>query len=61
MQTSENKNNRERRDWLRWAALCARIALGARSFPALPTASDSTVDETLAMEIFQALYVVPRK
>jgi uncharacterized membrane protein YphA (DoxX/SURF4 family) len=29
MQTSENKNNRERRDWLWWAALCARIALGA--------------------------------
>ena len=29
MQTSENRDNRGRRDWLRWAALCARIALGA--------------------------------
>jgi putative oxidoreductase len=28
-QTSENRKNRGRRDWLRWAALCARIALGA--------------------------------
>src|SRR5437762_1989507 len=29
MQTSENRDNRGRRDWLRWAALYARIALGA--------------------------------
>jgi putative oxidoreductase len=29
MQSSENRDNRGRPDWLRWAALCARIALGA--------------------------------
>jgi len=28
VQTSENNNNRGHRDWMRWAALCARIALG---------------------------------
>jgi quercetin dioxygenase-like cupin family protein len=42
--------------------LCARALRSVlRFFPALPTASDSTVGATLAMEILQALYVIPRK
>jgi putative oxidoreductase len=29
METSENRDKLGRRDWLRWPALCARVALGA--------------------------------
>jgi len=61
MPTSENRDNRSRPDWLRWAALCARIALGAAFLSGIADRFGSTVGEMLAMETLQALYVMPRK
>jgi hypothetical protein len=59
METSESRDKLGRPDWLRWAALCARVALGAAFLSGI--ADRFTADETSATEISQGLYAIPPK